>query len=59
MGLTGVHWSETTMRYVAARYLSNRQLTHHALRDAQDQMETTSAFIPWFPRQRNRLWRLD
>jgi ribonuclease T len=39
MGLTGVHWSETTMRYVAARYLSNRQLTHHALRDAQDQAE--------------------
>jgi ribonuclease T len=39
MGLTGVHWSETTMRYVAARYLSNRKLTHHALRDAQDQAE--------------------
>lgn len=39
MGLTGVPWSETTMRYVAARYLGNRQLTHHALRDAQDQAE--------------------
>ena len=39
MGLTGVHWSETTMRYVAARYLSDRQLTHHALCDAQDQAE--------------------
>jgi DNA polymerase III epsilon subunit-like protein len=39
MGLTGVHWSETTMRYVAARYLGNRKLTHHALRDAQDQAE--------------------
>ena len=39
MGLTGVHWSETTMRYLAARYLSNRKLTHHALRDAQDQAE--------------------
>ena len=39
MGLTGVHWSETTMRYVAARYLSDRQLMHHALRDAQDQAE--------------------
>jgi DNA polymerase III epsilon subunit-like protein len=39
MGLTGVHWSETTMRYVAARYLSDRQLMHHALHDAQDQAE--------------------
>ena len=27
------------MRYVAACYLSNRKLTHHALRDAQDQAE--------------------
>jgi DNA polymerase III epsilon subunit-like protein len=39
MGLTGADWPETTMRYVAARYLSGRQLTHHALRDAQDQAE--------------------
>jgi DNA polymerase III epsilon subunit-like protein len=37
MGLSGAHWSETTMSYVAARYLGNRQLTHHALCDAQDQ----------------------
>jgi len=39
MGLTGVVWRETTMRYVAARYLGGRRLTHHALRDAQDQAE--------------------
>jgi DNA polymerase III epsilon subunit-like protein len=39
MGMTGVRWSETTMRYVAARYLDNRPLTHHALRDAQDQAD--------------------
>lgn len=39
MGLTGVHWSETTMRYVAARYLSDRRLMHYALQDAQDQAE--------------------
>ncbi len=39
MGLTGVQWSETTMRYLAARYLDNHQLTHHALRDAQDQAD--------------------
>jgi DNA polymerase III epsilon subunit-like protein len=37
MGLTGVPWAETSMRRVAARYLGDRQLTHHALRDAQDQ----------------------
>ena len=37
MGLTGVHWSETRMRYVAGRYLGNHPLTHHALCDAQDQ----------------------
>jgi len=39
MGLTGADWPETTMRYVAARYLGGRQLTHHALCDAQDQAE--------------------
>jgi len=37
MGLTGVCWSETAMQHVAARYLGSRPLTHHALRDAQDQ----------------------
>jgi DNA polymerase III epsilon subunit-like protein len=39
MGLAGVDWSETTMRDVSARYLGSRPLTHHALRDAQDQAE--------------------
>lgn len=39
MGLTGVPWSETAMRHIAARYLSGRQLSHNALRDAQDQAE--------------------
>jgi len=39
MGLTGVRWSETGMLHVAARYLGGRTLTHHALRDAQDQAE--------------------
>ncbi len=27
------------MRYLAPRYLKNQPLTHHALRDAQDQAE--------------------
>ena len=39
MGLTGVPWSETSMRLVIQRYLGDQQLTHHALRDAMDQAE--------------------
>ncbi len=39
MGLSGVLWSETTMRYISPRYLGDRQLTHHALRDALDQAD--------------------
>jgi DNA polymerase III alpha subunit (gram-positive type) len=39
MGLTGVSWSETSMRHIGPRYLRDEQLTHHALRDAMDQAE--------------------
>lgn len=39
MGLTGATWAATSMQYVAARYLAGRNLTHHALSDAQDQAE--------------------
>lgn len=39
MGLTGVPWSETSMRQVGQRYLGQHELTHHALRDAIDQAE--------------------
>lgn len=39
MGLTGVPWSDTSMRSVIQRYLGDQQLTHHALRDAMDQAE--------------------
>lgn len=39
MGLTGVSWSRTSMRYLADRYLDGRKLTHHALQDARDQGE--------------------
>jgi DNA polymerase III epsilon subunit-like protein len=45
MGLAGVHWSETTMQHVSARYLSGRHLAHHALRDAQDQAELFQAML--------------
>ena len=39
MGLTGVAWDETTLKNLSKRYLGNRELTHHALRDAIDQGE--------------------
>jgi DNA polymerase III epsilon subunit-like protein len=39
MGLTGVPWSQTSMRYLAPRYLHERALSHHALSDARDQAE--------------------
>ena len=39
MGLTGVDFAETSMRYLMPRYLGDRQFTHHALRDAMDQGE--------------------
>jgi ribonuclease T len=37
MGLTGVSWEETSMHYLAIRYLGGAQLTHNALQDAIDQ----------------------
>ncbi|MCI0520365.1 MAG: 3'-5' exonuclease [Chloroflexi bacterium] len=45
MGVSGVAWAETTMTRVAARYLGDRQLTHHALRDAMDQAEIFSRVL--------------
>ncbi|MEA3398050.1 MAG: 3'-5' exonuclease [Chloroflexota bacterium] len=39
MGLTGIRWARTSMKYLARRYLAGRKLTHNALRDAQDQAE--------------------
>jgi DNA polymerase III epsilon subunit-like protein len=39
MGMTGVPWKETSLRYIAAHYLRDRPLTHHALQDAQDEAE--------------------
>lgn len=37
MALAGVSWAETSMRFVGPRYLTDQQLTHHALRDSMDQ----------------------
>ncbi len=39
MGLTGVTWARTSMKYLHRRYLNGRELTHNALRDAQDQAD--------------------
>lgn len=39
MGFSGVSWEETMMHHVSKRFLGERELTHHALRDAMDQAE--------------------
>jgi ribonuclease T len=39
MGLTGVTWSETSMRHISAHFLEEKHLLHNALSDAQDQAE--------------------
>jgi DNA polymerase III epsilon subunit-like protein len=46
MGSAGVPWGETSWRSVASRYLKNRRLTHHALRDAMDQAEVLQQILP-------------
>lgn len=45
MGLTGVPWSETSMRFLSSRYLNDRNLSHHALSDAIDQAEILTAIL--------------
>lgn len=37
MGLTGVAWSETSMKYISKFVKNEKKLVHNALRDAQDQ----------------------
>ena len=37
MGLTGVKWGETKQRIISKKLGLDKQLTHNALRDAQDQ----------------------
>jgi len=45
MGMAGTRWARTSMRYLAARYLEGRKLTHNALQDAQDQAEVFSSIL--------------
>jgi hypothetical protein len=42
MGMAGVSWAETSMRYLSPRYLGGRYLSHNALNDARDQAELFS-----------------
>lgn len=39
MGMSGVSWPETSMKFVSQRYLNDRHLTHNALEDAIDQAD--------------------
>jgi DNA polymerase III epsilon subunit-like protein len=39
VGMTGVSWAQTSMRYLSPRYLAGRPLSHNALGDARDQAE--------------------
>jgi ribonuclease T len=37
MGMTGVSWSETSLKHMAEHFHQDTQLVHNALHDAQDQ----------------------
>jgi DNA polymerase III epsilon subunit-like protein len=54
MGLTGLPWSGTSMRHISSRYLNDRNLSHHALRDAIDQAEILKAILAESQARRER-----
>lgn len=39
MGMSHSSWEDTSIKQLVSRYLGNREITHHALRDAIDQAE--------------------
>lgn len=39
MGMAGVPWSQTTWRSISPKYITEHNLTHHALQDALDQAD--------------------
>jgi hypothetical protein len=45
MGQTDVAWSRTSWRYLSPHIEDNNALTHHALRDAQDQARLFETFL--------------
>jgi DNA polymerase III epsilon subunit-like protein len=49
MGYAGVSWRETSMRHISAYFQQEKQLSHNALRDAQDQAEIFYAILQRLP----------
>jgi len=45
MGLKGVLWAQTSMRYLAERYMDGQPLVHHALNDARKQATMFSKML--------------
>jgi hypothetical protein len=45
MGMAGVAWARTSMRYLSPRYLGGSHLSHNALGDARDQAELFRAML--------------
>jgi ribonuclease T len=45
MGIAGVSWARTSLRYLSPRYLGGRRLSHNALGDARDQAELYRAIL--------------
>lgn len=45
MGMAGVPWEETSMHYLASRYLGGAGLTHNALQDAIDQAKILEGIL--------------
>jgi DNA polymerase III epsilon subunit-like protein len=45
MGATGVSWPETSMAFIAPRFLGKADLVHHGLQDALDQADILTALM--------------
>lgn len=54
MGMSGVPWTETTMRRVAPYYADHLALSHHALHDAQDQAQLFVKILSDIRRRKSR-----
>ena len=50
MGQTGVAWGETSLNHIARHFMEERQLSHNALMDAQDQAEIFRLILYQKPR---------
>jgi DNA polymerase III epsilon subunit-like protein len=45
LGLSGLSWKETTMKFIGPLFINQPSLVHHALRDALDQGEIFRNFL--------------